>query len=181
MKSSYFPAVLLVLFSSSTLSCFAEEPVKLEGLRLSYERAIERATQPIKRTYLEELRSLKEEYTKAGRLDEALLVVKEIEEQTTEVARIDDGPMKELLTSRQWQINHEQGRTILTFHKDGSIKGKRGNRMMNWKWKIVDHETLYIDINYQNSYTELELPPGKNFVFKGKTKGGTAREMKPLE
>lgn len=56
----------------------AAEPDKLLKLRSSYDAALSRATAPLQRTYLQELEKLKDEYTRAAKLQEALAVDEEI-------------------------------------------------------------------------------------------------------
>jgi hypothetical protein len=53
-------------------------PDKLTALRESYVRAMEKVSTPVRRTYLQELQKLKDEYVKAGNLQAALAVDEEI-------------------------------------------------------------------------------------------------------
>ncbi len=69
---------LLLLLSWAFTIVRAEDPDRLVSLRDSFEREIERATSPIKRKYLTSLQELKNVYTKAGRLEDALAVDAEI-------------------------------------------------------------------------------------------------------
>lgn len=73
MKSkTLLSLVLLTAFAN------AAEPEKLLKLRSSYESAVTKATAPIQRTYLQELEKLKVEFTKAGKLEDALAIDTEI-------------------------------------------------------------------------------------------------------
>ena len=56
-------------------------PDRLMTLRGNFERAMERVTAPVRSQYRDELLRLKTEYTKAGKLDEALAVDNEIKER----------------------------------------------------------------------------------------------------
>ncbi len=70
---------LSVLIAISTLAASlgtakAEVPPKLEELNAKYAAAVENATEPLKQTYLGELKKLLDEYTKQGNLEAALEV-----------------------------------------------------------------------------------------------------------
>ena len=74
----------LILFATSLL---AAEPDKLTKLRGSYESAMTKATAPIQKTYTTELEKLKIEFTKAGKLEDALAIdgeLKRIAELTSQ-------------------------------------------------------------------------------------------------
>ena len=73
--------LFLTLFATSLL---ATEPEKLTKLRGSYEAAITKATAPIQKTYTTELEKLKIEFTKAGKLEDALAVDEEIKKHIPE-------------------------------------------------------------------------------------------------
>ena len=65
-------------------------PDKVVSLKFNYEAAIQRATTPITRTYLQELQKLKMEYTKVGNLEAALAtdaILKEFADQTTQTTK----------------------------------------------------------------------------------------------
>lgn len=71
------------------LTLHAQEPArtmpdKLVTLRANYERAIERAKAPINLQYRNALQRLRTEYTKAGNLDAALAVDKELKSRFTD-------------------------------------------------------------------------------------------------
>ncbi|MFZ2278001.1 MAG: hypothetical protein WAW39_09380 [Prosthecobacter sp.] len=65
-------------------------PDKVVALKFNYEAAIQRATTPITRTYLQELQKLKMEYTKAGNLEAALAtdaIFKEFADKTSQTSK----------------------------------------------------------------------------------------------
>lgn len=81
---SIFHAIALTAQDSKAL------PDKVVALKFNYEAAIQRATTPITRTYLQELQKLKMEYTKAGNLEAALAtdaILKEFSEKTTQTSK----------------------------------------------------------------------------------------------
>ena len=70
-------ATLFLLTSFATL-LHSAEPEKLDRLRSSYEAAVTRATDPLRKTYLAELEKLKADFTRKAQLEEALAVDREI-------------------------------------------------------------------------------------------------------
>lgn len=74
-----FSTVLLLLVSSAN----SADPETLIKLRANYDGAVARALAPLQRTYAAELEKLKVEYTKAGKLEEALAVSDELKKLTS--------------------------------------------------------------------------------------------------
>jgi hypothetical protein len=64
--------ILLLVASISAAQDTTAVPEKLHSLKASYEAAVQRATAPLTKTYIQELQKLKTEYTKAGNLQAAL-------------------------------------------------------------------------------------------------------------
>ena len=71
-------AILLAVVWLTLPHAFADQPTKLTSLRSGYQSAVDRAMQPIQRTYLQELVKLSVELTKAGDLEGALAVNEEM-------------------------------------------------------------------------------------------------------
>jgi len=65
-------SILLLLARVSLAQDTAAVPEKLQSLKTSYEAAVQRATAPLTKTYIQELQKLKTEYTKAGNLQAAV-------------------------------------------------------------------------------------------------------------
>lgn len=64
------------------ISCFlraADVPPEMERLRDSYNAAVNRAVQPLTRTYLDELKKLRDLYTRSANLDAANAVEAEVQ------------------------------------------------------------------------------------------------------
>ena len=57
----------------------AAEPPELPRLRASYEAAVQRATKPLTESYRNELVKLRDTYTKAGKLPEAVAIASELD------------------------------------------------------------------------------------------------------
>jgi len=82
MAIRYVSCMLAMLGCSSVCqSVRAQEqtPAELHQLRESYQQAAERALQPVRVRYLEQLQGLQKRYTQAGKLAEALAVKAEID------------------------------------------------------------------------------------------------------
>ncbi|MBK8040028.1 MAG: hypothetical protein IPK22_23285 [Verrucomicrobiaceae bacterium] len=75
-----------LVFTLIATSLLAAEPEKLTKLRGSYESAMTKATAPIQKTYTTELEKLKLEFTKSGKLEDALAVDAEIKRLSGETA-----------------------------------------------------------------------------------------------
>ena len=85
---------LIALISILGFSLYSQEPEKLSRLRQSYEAAVTKATAPLQKTYLQELLKLKDEYTRAAKLDEALAVTEAIKKLQVSEAVAKDAPPK---------------------------------------------------------------------------------------
>ena len=75
---------------SLILLCFlgcasAQDPTELTRLNKSYEAAVQKAITPLKQTYIQELKKLKDNYTKAAKLEDAIAVDKVLKELPSSV------------------------------------------------------------------------------------------------
>lgn len=71
--------LFLLTFSAQCLLVHAQTvPAEMERLQTAYEAARERVTRPLDEKYLAELLKLQDTYTKAAKLDEALVIANEI-------------------------------------------------------------------------------------------------------
>lgn len=69
-----------------SLACTAqevEEPTELRTLRESWQRAVRQATEPLNRRYVESLEAMKRQFTRDGKLKEALAIDTEINKLKT--------------------------------------------------------------------------------------------------
>jgi hypothetical protein len=75
-------SLILGLFGWLCFSSFfhaqdvSAKSIELENLQRNYQSAVDRAVAPIHATYIEQLKLLKERYTKAGNLQQALWSMK---------------------------------------------------------------------------------------------------------
>lgn len=71
--------LLILAIGFSVSSLVAEEPVELQGLRKSYHSALDRAVKPVSQTYLDELKRMRDNFTRNAQLEAAVAVQKEID------------------------------------------------------------------------------------------------------
>jgi hypothetical protein len=112
---------LIVLVAGCALA--AEEPKELEAARAAYRQSVERATQPLKTKYLSDLGRLRETYTRAGKLNEALAVENEVRSLTGQSAL----PMAAVTS----EAASKQTITISSREANGTALGpaKKGQRL----------------------------------------------------
>lgn len=129
----------VVALIQTLVAAESEEPLRLEILRDSFEREVERELAPLKMKYLTALKSLQQNYTKAGNLEDALAVEKEIAriEGTDSAAK--EKQLNEILTSSKFVLKWGPSKDKqISFLTDGSI----GIGKNDWEntWKIKDSE-----------------------------------------
>jgi hypothetical protein len=96
------------------------DPERLVTLRDGYERALERAAAPIRSTYLQELEKLKAEYLKAGNLNAAVAVDKEIKERQPVIPQSAKAPMT-LKGMSKLAVTQYQGMATLPLKVGGKL------------------------------------------------------------
>jgi hypothetical protein len=77
--------ILIALMFSPAAPLFGADTPDFDRLRESYKTAMEKATKPINQTYLAELAKIRDNYTRAAKLDAANKVQAEIDAITTEI------------------------------------------------------------------------------------------------
>lgn len=125
-------------------------------------KAVEKAAAPFDRKYREELERLLEKKTKAGLLEEALAIKKEIEEL--------DGPkvsdiVKELeskIVGTAWE--RESGSHLVTFFEDGKFtsedRWKSANNISHGRWVVTGARTIQcMNTQYPGIITEISFNP----------------------
>jgi hypothetical protein len=108
---------LIVLVAGSAWA--AEEPKELEAARAAYRQSVERATQPLKTKYLSDLGRLRETYTRAGKLNEALAVENEVRSLTGQSALPMAAVTSEAASKQTITISSRDGGTALGPAKKG--------------------------------------------------------------
>ncbi len=76
--NALFLKTVIALACASIAKAQTGEPAELTRLRSSYDSAVQRAVKPLSETYLAELTKLRDTYTKAAKLDEAVKIAEEI-------------------------------------------------------------------------------------------------------
>lgn len=157
-RISYCIFLTVVLISSAS----SEElplPEKALKLRESYRAAVERATSPLTRKYLEELERLKFEYTKAADLKGALAIESEMNLLSTS-ATIDSitsedkesltkRDLEKLLVAKTWRwgaVSMSKDGNKVVFEPNGKAKYHDKEKVTDWTWSIIDAKEGLIDL-----------------------------------
>lgn len=161
--------VLYLLFFATP--ALADEPDKLTRLRANFDSAVQRATVPLKKTYMQELEKLKIEYTRAAKLEEAMAVaeeLKKLQSVATDVST-ESNPEKPKLTKRQQEEmivtyltelswKYPGGHTV-TFYENGKVTMSDGSA--DWSFTVKDENTIIMkgkEIKVDSSKDKLILP-----------------------
>ena len=163
MKTTLLAFASLCLFQQ-----FAQAeglPSRLEVLTANYERAIERATKPITAKYIDELRKLKLDLTRAGDLSGALAV-----DETLKKLGAVDSDLASILTSRSWTYTNTSNGTKsrAVFNANGTAT-LTGSTRTSWKWKVTDDRKLDVTFADGNGCI-FEFRNLNELSAKGKTK-----------
>lgn len=163
--------LVLTLFATSL---FAADPEKLNKLRGSYDAAITKATTPIQKTYIAELEKLKIEFTKAGKLEDALAVDQEIRKLIPAAAATPVMPdkiaspatqagkkaLRTYLTSNQWVYGPPNASATqkAIFLEDGLIE-MPGTKSLNYEFTPKGALRIGgVEVSVKVGDTEILLP-----------------------
>jgi hypothetical protein len=108
-----------------------QQPLKLEVLIQSYEREKERVLKPVERTYDSTLKELQMEYTKAGRLEDAVAVQKVIDSRIPTSDPDFDNTF--------WEFRNKSHLGNLEFLPGGKIKSSEYPGSL---WARIDKDTI---------------------------------------
>ena len=111
--------LLILCFGLSSIAPAMAQQAKLEmiSLRTQYENAVDRQVSPLRDKYLASLKALKEKYTKAGDLESALMIDKELKSESDNL----DGPSSKLPLNES-ELREFIQRTTWIFLSDPSVK-----------------------------------------------------------
>lgn len=128
----------LVLALASLVSVCQAEDADFARLQKSYQAAIQKANEPINRTYVAELRKLLEKQTKAGSLAEAQVTMDEIAavmggKGGDTAPTTSDKEFEKFVIGTTWK--HTMGSTV-TFKKGGEGVKEDGNQSWPLVWRI---------------------------------------------
>ncbi len=139
--------------------CFAE-PVELDRLTEGYEGAVERAVGPLNKTYIEELEKLKDSYTRASRLEDAIKVDTLLKEFRGEIEASskdtnvfeDDEALEDFLVENTWSQMRSDGSSAggISFGRDGDVFGS--GTKPGWTWEVKD---LQLKITFKDGNSVL--------------------------
>lgn len=117
------PIFTTIVFTSLTILATAQthvEPTDLTKLRESWQRAVQQATAPLDKKYVDALALLKARYTKEGKLEDALAVDNELKQIASrsavpsEIASSGRDPTKnqaeKVLLASKWLYYERSGR-----------------------------------------------------------------------
>jgi hypothetical protein len=139
-----------LLLSLLALRVAAAEPADLTRARDAYQKASERALTPVKAAYWNELTRLIDQYTKAGKLDEAIAVKNELAKLTggavaplpTTAAVINTPGIAQLRERFVGRTFVTPGGTHFTFNKDGTGTQRWSEGTDTFNWEVLDEKTV---------------------------------------
>lgn len=146
MKSLRFSFLLVPLMAGIIHAQPAR--VEMNSLKTQYENAMDRQVAPLRDKYLASLKALREKYTKAGDLESALIIDKELKAESANVVggvkKLPDNEvdMRDFIKGSVWILMSDP-KSRLEFREDGSIfDGKKviahyqvtGRRKLTMYW-----------------------------------------------
>jgi hypothetical protein len=143
-----FACVFAVLLYA--IDVFAADPAALVKAKQAYERASENALKPVRDAYWKELTRLIDEYTKAGKLDEALAVKAELTKLSGETmailpasSNVNSAELSQLRERFVGRTFVTPGGTHFTFQKDGTGTQTWSEGRESFNWEIRDAKTVH--------------------------------------
>lgn len=167
----------------------AAEPTDLTKLRESWLRAVQQATTPLDKKYVDALSLLKVRYTKEGKLEDALVVDNELKQiaSRSAVAPVTPAPSgkeptknqaEKVLLASKW-LYFERGPAedkpgtgpgnVIVFKKDGKAMI---NESIETSWKVALHGELSYRLDTPKYLCTFKLQPDGSFA--GKCTGSSA-------
>lgn len=183
----------ILLLGNLGAALAADGDVELLKLRSSYQNAVDRAVKPLRSTYEKELLKLLEKRTKAGDLNAALEVKKELEvitgksvvtnpEEATETASVPETKgMESLFVKKTWKTATG---TKFSFEKDGEGFRQFGADRTPIKWRA--RGSLYIEVTGQATQGGAERTwfmhfKSRDTAFYGETREDISAPLTPVE
>ncbi|MDA7921156.1 hypothetical protein N9B73_05315 [Verrucomicrobiales bacterium] len=169
------PLAIFALFFPFALFAQDRLPNRIEVLTENYERAVERATNPITQKYATELKKLLLELTQKGDLAQAQQVEKKL--RTLGVL---EKTLGDILLSETWEYSANGSKSQIVFKDDGTAQ-MAGESNGVFPWKLEDELTLTLLYSDGNSCT-FKFRDLETLSVEGKTRlGGAIRTLKPKE
>ena len=143
----------VVVFPITTIRLLGSDaPEKLSQLQENYSKAIEKAILPIRKTYIAELRKLREEFTKADNFDAAIAVDAEIKKLDNSV-KVQDSIFDDTL----WR---NAGGADVEFKLAGKFIETIGGKSINGRWEPVNASEARVKRNDETVWHFIVLPDG---------------------
>ena len=177
MKCPLIAAILIIIFFQNLDA--QEASTVVERLRTSYAEAVERATDTLRDTYRKELYKLLDQYTKSGKLDDALTVRNELGSlsEAQQAALTTDSPdQKRKLTQRQFEKQLLESKWLIgdklesadapisptntyTFSDNGTFQ-KGDGRIHGWRLNPDGDLLLFTEATAEWGVTVTQNPDG---------------------
>jgi hypothetical protein len=143
----------VIVFPITTIRLLgADTPEKLTQLQESYDKAIEKAILPIRKTYIAELRKLREEFTKADNFDAAIAVDAEIK-KLDDAVKVQDSIFDDTLWRNAYGDDVE-------FKLTGKFIETTGGKSINGRWEAVNASEAKVKRNDGTVWHFIVLPDG---------------------
>ena len=143
----------VIVFPITTIHLLgADAPDKLSQLQESYSKAIEKAIIPIRKTYITELRKLREEFAKADNFDVAIAV-------DAEIKKLDDGVKVQdsIFDDTLWRNRYGDD---VEFKLIGKFIETTGGKPTNGRWEPVNASEAKVKRNDGTVWHFIVLPDG---------------------
>ena len=143
----------------------AADPAELTKAKEIYRDASERALTPVKAAYAKELARLIDEYSRAGKLDEAITVKNELAKLTggaviplpAAAAAVTNTPAIAQLRDRfVGRTFVTPGGTHFTFNKDSTGMQRWSEGTDAFKWEVLDEKTVHVKVAQKQYYFWFE-------------------------
>lgn len=159
------------------LPVLAENP-DMARLRGDWQRARERAIEPVDRKYLDALKALKERFVREKKLEDAVLVEREM----SKVAGADGGWFKskvteEVLTMGEWRFDMKEPRPYsahVILKKSGDLVDATSKERIG-KWTVKGGNVLRFDLMHSWNEFDLEYEGASPVLIESRFDGGTRK------
>jgi len=151
MKEIY-TLIVMVSLASVAFAQQAEGPRELKVLTSQYERAVEKALEPITAKYLAALKRLKAKLAKEQKLEQALAVdavIKELGGKAS-IHMEKEASLENILKSKRWVYRAGKNISKITFSDNGKAR-MTGFTNANIQWSVTKNRYLTIVYKDGNS------------------------------
>jgi hypothetical protein len=153
-------ASLFVALAAFAQTPSGKEPERLTSLRLSWQQAKKKATEPLDLKYQQELERIKDTLTKAGDLNGALAVQTELEQlrpKTPSDEQTTKGLLSQLRRTR-WELDEGGGPAHITF-QGNEVLWEDEKTAQKWTLKISQQKDGSLLIDWGGAARRVEVTP----------------------